>query len=195
MLLSKGHHAYSLIVDLGKQPANITVGQLIAHCPSLKRELKQRISTRTVGMLAQQPITVQGVTMKVDFHILDISEARGGYPIILGRPWLKEVKTIDYWEKCNMRIAPHMNRVNVKVIPNFKKTDNNSPEDTSDEEYDSTWTSEITTSDSESKREVDLYALNFLPQVLTSSMSHLGDLTVVPSRTRNYSILSNSAPL
>ena len=258
MLLSKGQHDYSIIADLGKQPANITVGQLIARCPSLRRELRQGISTRrsnrstaeirvtdsgredmrspqvqatiagkdvsgclvdggaavniisnwlvddleltpthssplrlkvadqrcvkSVGMLAQQPITVQGVTVKVDFHILDISEARGGYPIILGRPWLREVKAVDYWEKGNMRIGPHMNRVNVKVIPNCKKSYNNSPEDTSDEEYDSTWTSEVTTSDSESETEVDLYALDLLPQVLTSSMNHLDDHTVVPSR-------------
>ena len=46
MLLSKGQHDYSIIADLGKQPANITVGQLIARCPSLRRELRQGISTR-----------------------------------------------------------------------------------------------------------------------------------------------------
>ena len=152
------------------------------HSSPLRLKVADQSCMKSVGMLAQQPITVQGVTMRVDFHILDISEARGGYPIILGRPWLREVKAVDYWEKGNMRIGPHMNRVNVKVIPDYKKTYINSPEDTSDEEYDSTWTSEVTTSDSESETEVDLYALDFLPQVLTSSMSHLDDLTVVPSR-------------
>jgi hypothetical protein len=133
-------------------------------------------------MLAQQPITIQGVTLRVDFHILDIFEAKGGCPIILGRPWLREVKALDYWEKSNMRIGPDMNRVNVKVIPNYKKSYNNSLKDISDEEYDSTWISEVTIFYNESEREVELYALGFLSQVLTSSMSHLDDLTVVPSR-------------
>jgi hypothetical protein len=46
MLLNKGQYDYSIIVDLGKQPANITMGQLIAHCPSLRRKLNQGTNTR-----------------------------------------------------------------------------------------------------------------------------------------------------
>jgi hypothetical protein len=148
----------------------------------LRLKVADQKCVKSVGMLAQQPITIQGVTLRVDFHILDIFEAKGGCPIILGRPWLREVKALDYWEKSNMRIGPDMNRVNVKVIPNYKKSYNNSLKDISDEEYDSTWISEVTIFYNESEREVELYALGFLSQVLTSSMSHLDDLTVVPSR-------------
>ena len=147
MLLSRTQPDYSIIADLGKQSANITIGQLIARCPSLRRELRQGISTKrgtpttaevrvtdstredmrspqveatiagrdingclvdggvavniisnwlvddleisptrssllrlkvadqrcvkSVGVLSQQPVTVKGVTVKVDFHILE----------------------------------------------------------------------------------------------------------------------------
>ena len=81
-----------------------------------------------------------------------------------------------------MKIGPHMNIVNVRVIPNSNKAINNSLEDSCDEGYDSAWTSEFTTSDSESKTELDLYALDLLPQVVTDSMHHSKDIIVVPSR-------------
>jgi hypothetical protein len=172
MILSRTQPNYSIIAYLGKQSEKISIGQLIARYPPLRRELRQGISTKhgtlttaevritystgkdmhslqvettiagrdisgclvdvgvaihiisnwlvddmelsptqssslrlkvvdqrcikSVGVLSQQPITVKGVTMKVEFHILDISEARGGYPIILGRPWLREIKVVDY---------------------------------------------------------------------------------------------------
>jgi len=108
-------------------------------------------------------LVIQGVTVQVDFHILDISEARGGYSIILGRPWLRKVRVVDYWEKGNMRIGPHSNRVNVKVIPDREREISSSPEDSSDKDYDSSWTSEYTTFDNESETKVDLYALDLLP--------------------------------
>ena len=212
MTISRGQQEYSIIAHLGRQSANIIVGQLIARCPSLRRELRQGVSTKRptlataeiivtdstredmrspqveativgrdiggclvdggaavniilnwlvddleftpthssplrlkvidrrckklVSILSQQHVTVQGINVQVDFHILDISEARGGYPIILGRPWLRKVKAVDYWEKKKMRISPHTNRVNVKVIPEQVREISSSPEDSSDEEYD-----------------------------------------------------------
>ena len=258
MTISRGQQDYSIIADLGRQSANITMGQLIARCPSLRRELRQGVSTKrptpataeirvtdstredmrspqveatiagrdisgclvdggaavniisnwllddlgltpthssplrlkvadqrcvkSVGMLSKQPVSVQGVTVQVDFHILDVSEARGGYPIILGRPWLRKVRAVDYWEKGNMKIGPHTNRVNVKVIPERVREINSSPEDSSDEEYDSSWTSEYTTSDSEGETELDLYALDRLPGMMTDSMTHLEDDSITPCR-------------
>ena len=72
-----------------------------------------------------------------------------------------------------MKIGPHTNRVNVKVIPERVREISSSPEDSSDEEYDSSWTSEYTTSDSEGETELDLYALDLLPGMMTNSMTHL----------------------
>jgi hypothetical protein len=57
-----------------------------------------------------------------------------------------------------------------------------SHENSSDDGYDSSWTCEGSSFDSESDTEVDLYALDLLPQVLTSSMSHLEDDSVIPCR-------------
>jgi hypothetical protein len=44
LILSRGQSEYSLVTDLGKQTANITFGQLVARCASLRRELRQSVS-------------------------------------------------------------------------------------------------------------------------------------------------------
>jgi hypothetical protein len=94
---------------------------------------------KSLGLIAKIPITVNGVTVDVDFHVLNISETRGGYPLILGRPWLKAVRAINYWEKCNMQIGPHQHRVSIQVIPDAEEGTKrvSSPEESSDKEYDS----------------------------------------------------------
>jgi hypothetical protein len=46
LLLSRGQSDYSLVIDLGKKIANITFGQLVARCPSLRCELQQSVSIR-----------------------------------------------------------------------------------------------------------------------------------------------------
>ena len=44
-------------------------------------------------------ITVNGVTVKIDFHVLDITNQKEGYPIILGRPWLRKMSATNNWKK------------------------------------------------------------------------------------------------
>jgi hypothetical protein len=46
MLLSRGQREYSIIEDLSLQKANITMGQLVSRCPSLRHKLCATISTR-----------------------------------------------------------------------------------------------------------------------------------------------------
>jgi hypothetical protein len=53
LLLSRGQQEYSIVLDLSKKTANITIGQLIAHCPYLRRELRQGISTRRTARLME----------------------------------------------------------------------------------------------------------------------------------------------
>jgi hypothetical protein len=44
--LSRGQPEYLIMSDLSKQTTNITIGQLIARCPSLRNELRQGTSIR-----------------------------------------------------------------------------------------------------------------------------------------------------
>jgi hypothetical protein len=55
-----------------------------------------------------------------------------------------------------MKIGPHQHRVSIQVIPDAEDINkrHNSPEESSDEEYD-LWTSDYTTSESGSDLEVD----------------------------------------
>jgi hypothetical protein len=125
--------------------------------------------------------------VEADFHILDISEAHGGYPLIMGRPWLKSVRAVNYWEKGNMKIGPHQYRVSIQVIPDA--TDLNkvfsSPEETSDEDYES-WTFDCSSNDndssSNSESEADLFALETLPQMVMGSMTHLEDVSTTSAK-------------
>jgi hypothetical protein len=75
-----------------------------------------------------------------------------------------------------MKIGPHQHRVSIQVIPNADDSNkrHNSPEESFDKEYDS-WTPDCTTSESGNDLEVDLFALETLPQVVTQSMKHLED--------------------
>jgi hypothetical protein len=159
------------------------LGIQVTQSTSLKLKVVDQRCVKSLGLIAKIPITVNGVTVDVDFHVLNISETRGGYPLILGRPWLKAVRAVNYWEKGNMRIGPHQHRVSIQVIPDAEEGTKrvSSPEDSSDEEYDS-WTSECTTTESSSDSEADLFALESLPQVVTQSMEHLEDETATLTR-------------
>lgn len=46
MLISRGQREYSIREDLVMQQAHITIGQVVACCPSLRRELRTAVSTR-----------------------------------------------------------------------------------------------------------------------------------------------------
>lgn len=62
LMISRGQKEYSIITDLSQQSANITVGQLIAKCPSLRRELRQGISTRRTTSRAAKVRLTEKVT-------------------------------------------------------------------------------------------------------------------------------------
>jgi hypothetical protein len=93
---------------------------------------------KSLGLITKVPIIVNGIIVEIDFHILNIVEACGGYPLIMGRPWLKAVRAVNYWERGNMKIGPHQHKVSIQVIPDAADTNRifSSPEESSNEEYD-----------------------------------------------------------
>lgn len=163
---------------------------------NLRLKVADQRSIKCLGLLSQIPTTINGVTVKIDFHVLGVSEARGGYPIILGRPWLKAVRAIHNWKKGNMQIGTHQRKVKIQVSPNPTKSPipSSSEEDTSDHESESPWTSEESCTDTSDESEVELFALDTLPQVVTDSMDFLEDDSVVPARTKEILELVQFGP-
>lgn len=62
-------------------------------------------------------VIVNGVIVEVDFEVKDISDLSGGYSIILGPPWLRKVKAVNYWEKGCMVIGLVHDRLLLNVQP------------------------------------------------------------------------------
>jgi hypothetical protein len=102
----------------------------------------------------------------VDFQVLGVSEEKWGYPLILGRPWLRQVKVVNYWNKGNMRIGSRPHRISIEVIPNTSEESDKRQDGTSDDDS-SSWTTEdssTTSSDEEPcDLEAELYAVDTLP--------------------------------
>ena len=67
-------------------------------------------------------------------------------------------------------------------------------EDTSDRESESPWTLEDSCTDISDESEVELFALDTLPQVVTDSMSFLEDDSVVPARIKKILKLVQFGP-
>jgi hypothetical protein len=151
---------------------------------------------KSLGLITKVPVTVTGITVDVDFHVLNISETQGGYPLILERLWLKAVRAVNYWERSNMKIGPHQHRVNIQVILDDDDDSNkklSSLEESSDQEYD-LWTSNCTTTESSSDSEANLFALETLPQVVTQSMEHLEDEAAMLARVEDILRLMKFGP-
>lgn len=72
-------------------------------------------SVQSLGQILSVPVTVNEVTVHLDFYVLDIDEGRGGYLIILGPPWLHKVKAVNYWENGQMKIGPKLNHVQLEL--------------------------------------------------------------------------------
>ena len=75
------------------------IGLQTSKSSCIRLKVADQRCVQTTGMINQVPVTVNGVTVNLDFHVLDVSSARGGYPIILGRAWLRLVRAVNYGEK------------------------------------------------------------------------------------------------
>jgi hypothetical protein len=109
-------------------------------------------------------VTVNGVTVEVDFQVIDISDLSGGYPIILGRPWLRKVKAVNYWEKGRMVIGPVHNYVQLNVQPTSSEDSTSDVDGDSETSSTSSWISvNDTISDYEAEIEAEVYQLSSEP--------------------------------
>jgi hypothetical protein len=108
-------------------------------------------------------VSVKGLIVPIDFQVLDIASSGRGYPIILGHLWLKQVRTINYWDKGKMTIGPHSHRIELNV--NLDGVYESSED--SEQSNKSMWSgdSDLISRD-ESEYEGEIFTIESLPQAL-----------------------------
>lgn len=92
------------------------VGLKPTKSSSMHLKVVDQICVRLLRQINWIFIIVNRVTIKVDFCVFNISLHNGEYPLILGRPWLWQIKVVKYWEKRKMKIRLAMNKVSIQVI-------------------------------------------------------------------------------
>jgi hypothetical protein len=97
-----GHLIEGCMVD-GKAAVNVMAKWFIdkiglkPNYPSLlKLKVIDQRCIRSPGIITELPISVNRILVKIDFQVLGISKEKGGYPLVLGRPWLRQVKAVNY---------------------------------------------------------------------------------------------------
>jgi hypothetical protein len=52
----------------------------VTKSTSLKLKVADQRCIKSLGLITKVPVTVNGITVDVDFHVLNISKTRGAYP-------------------------------------------------------------------------------------------------------------------
>ena len=50
--------------------------------------LADQRSIKPVGIVEQVPLVIQGHTFFLDFVVVQLSARTGGFPVLIGQPWL-----------------------------------------------------------------------------------------------------------
>jgi hypothetical protein len=142
------------------------------HPSTLRLKVVDQKCIHSLGQITQLPILMNKFSIETTSHVLGTSKAAGGFHVILGQPWLRKIRAINYWEKGHMKIGPHMNRINIKVISNESDNshDINSSKDFDDTNLNSSWSSNWTSSSGDnSALEAEVYALDAISKIVIAS--------------------------
>ncbi|MCO5576783.1 hypothetical protein L7F22_030603 [Adiantum nelumboides] len=52
---------------------------------------------KAVGIVEKVPFKVQEFTFNLDFVVVSLSPVEGGFPLLIGRPWLRHTKALHDW--------------------------------------------------------------------------------------------------
>jgi hypothetical protein len=142
------------------------IGQTPRRNSSIRLNVVDQRSVRSLGQVSNVPMTINGITVNLDFQVLNIIEGNGGYSIILGRPWLRKVKTMNYWKNRQMKIGPKLNRIHIEVIPQRMGDSTESPKDSLDYFSDMSWTLKNSSTSFKSldkELEAEVFSLESIP--------------------------------
>ncbi|MCO5602672.1 hypothetical protein L7F22_056808 [Adiantum nelumboides] len=59
-----------------------------------------------LGVVEQVPLQVQNFTFKLDFVVVRLPQVANGFPLLIGRPWLRHTKALHDWGTDEMWITP-----------------------------------------------------------------------------------------
>ena len=119
---------------------------------------------KTLEQLANVRVIINGVIVEVDFQVKNISDLSGGYSIILGRPWLRKVKAVNYCGKGYMVIGLEHDRVQLNVQPTSSEDSTSDIDGGFKTSSTSKWTSVSETSfDYENEIVAEVYELSSEP--------------------------------
>jgi hypothetical protein len=164
-----GNRVLGCLLDVGSS-VNVLASWLLEKIDltiNQKSSMRLRgVDQRSVKPLEQLDgiaVSVKGLIVPIDFQVLDIASSGRGYPIILGHLWLKQVRTINYWDKGKMTIGPHSHRIELNV--NLDGVYESSED--SEQSNKSMWSgdSDLISRD-ESEYEGEIFTIESLPQAL-----------------------------
>ena len=99
----EGFNIGEAYIDGGAQISVMTqacmekLGLKVDGSSDFKLRLANHAKVRCLGRCMNVPVTVYGVTYNVNCHIMPAG--MGAYPLILGRPWLRQVGAIQNWKE------------------------------------------------------------------------------------------------
>ena len=68
--------------------------------------LADQRSVSPVGIVEKVPLEIQGFTFLLDFVVVRLPKVPGGFPLLIGRPWLRHAKAIHDWGSDQLWIFP-----------------------------------------------------------------------------------------
>lgn len=70
-----------------------------------------------IGVLKQAETSIMGITMMVDYEVIDIQYEQHTYPALVGRPWGRRMKASISLEKGRIKINGKGKRVIIPLDP------------------------------------------------------------------------------
>ncbi|KAH7443885.1 hypothetical protein KP509_02G054000 [Ceratopteris richardii] len=52
---------------------------------------------KPLGIVEKVPVEMDGPTFSLDFVVLNLSQVNGGFPLLIGRPWLRHIQAMHDW--------------------------------------------------------------------------------------------------
>ncbi|OAE24162.1 hypothetical protein AXG93_2752s1770 [Marchantia polymorpha subsp. ruderalis] len=147
-----GHDVSDVLVDGGSAVNAMSerlmqkLGMQPSRPSSIIVGMANKQKVRPLGVVDKVVVSVRGVQTLLSFQILK----EASYDLLLGRPWLRAVRTTDRWHKGYLRIGPKNHRVKVPLTRGGESTTD------SDRPTDEYWESESEESGSFSEVDTDI---------------------------------------
>ncbi|KAH7405599.1 hypothetical protein KP509_15G077100 [Ceratopteris richardii] len=59
--------------------------------------LADQSRVKPLGSVEKVPVEMDGLTFFLDFVVLNLQQVNGGFPLLIGRPWLRHIQAMHDW--------------------------------------------------------------------------------------------------